>query len=50
MPRRRTGSSTSCPEVEQAHDPERKGAAVLVDVTRLSGFTLEGQVRMERIA
>jgi len=35
------------PEVEQTHDPMRQGIAVIVDVTRLSGFTPAGQVRME---
>lgn len=38
------------PEVEQTHDPARKGAAVLIEVTKLEGFTLEGQVKMERAA
>jgi hypothetical protein len=36
------------PEVEQKHDPGRIGAALLIDVTRLSGTTPRGGVRMQR--
>lgn len=34
------------PEVEQNHDPERKGAALLIDVDRLQGTTTRGPVRI----
>jgi hypothetical protein len=36
------------PEVEQLHDPARKGAALIVDVVKLSGFTAAGMIRMTR--
>ncbi len=36
------------PEVEQTHDPERRGAALIVDVERLQGTSPRGPVRMER--
>lgn len=36
------------PEVEQRHDPERRGAALLIDVERLQGTTPAGPVRMVR--
>jgi Pyridoxamine 5'-phosphate oxidase len=36
------------PEVEQKHDPGRIGAVLLIDVTRLSGNTPRGGVRMVR--
>lgn len=36
------------PEVEQKHDLERKGAALLIDITRLTGQTPRGGVRMSR--
>jgi hypothetical protein len=36
------------PEVEQKHDPGRIGAALLIDVTRVSGNTPRGGVRMQR--
>jgi len=36
------------PEVEQKHDPGRIGAALLIDIDRLSGNTPRGGVRMER--
>ena len=39
-----------CPEVEQKHDLERKGAALLIDITRLMGQTPRGGVRMVRDA
>jgi len=38
------------PEVEQKHDPGRIGAALLIDVTRLTGSTPRGGVRMQRDA
>lgn len=38
------------PEVEQKHDPGRIGAALLIDVTRLTGNTPRGGVRMQRDA
>ncbi|MBO0689341.1 MAG: nuclear transport factor 2 family protein [Candidatus Dormibacteraeota bacterium] len=34
------------PEVEQNHDPQRKGAALLIDVDRLQGTTPAGAVRV----
>jgi len=36
------------PEVEQKHDLRRVGAALLIDVTRVSGATPRGGVRMQR--
>jgi uncharacterized pyridoxamine 5'-phosphate oxidase family protein len=36
------------PEVEQKHDPGRVGAALLIDITRVSGNTPRGGVRMQR--
>jgi hypothetical protein len=36
------------PEVEQKHDPNRTGAALIIDVTRLTGQTPRGSVRMVR--
>jgi hypothetical protein len=41
---------TLSPEVEQNHDPERNGAALLVDVSGLQGTSPRGPVRMERRA
>jgi hypothetical protein len=41
---------TLSPEVEQNHDPERTGAAVLVEVYSLQGTSPRGPVRMERSA
>ncbi len=38
------------PEVEQLHDLDRKGAALIVDITKMSGFTAAGMVRMVRPA
>ncbi len=38
------------PEVEQKHDPNRIGAALIIDVTRLTGQTPRGGVRMVREA
>jgi hypothetical protein len=35
-------------EVEQNHDPDRKGAALIIDVTRLQGNTVRGAIRVER--
>jgi hypothetical protein len=34
------------PEVEQNHDPGRKGAALIIDVTSLGGSTVRGMVRV----
>jgi hypothetical protein len=36
------------PEVEQKHDPGRIGAALIIDITRLTGNTPRGGVRMQR--
>ncbi|MGE0056553.1 MAG: hypothetical protein AB7T32_01075 [Dehalococcoidia bacterium] len=36
------------PEQEQNHDPELTGAALLIDITSLQGFTPAGPVRMVR--
>lgn len=36
------------PEVEQNHDPARKGAALIIDVTSLQGTTVRGAVRFTR--
>lgn len=36
------------PEVEQLHDTERKGVAVIIDVTRLQGGGPRGNYRMQR--
>jgi hypothetical protein len=38
------------PEVEQKHDPGRTGAVLIIDITRLSGSTPRGGVRMVRDA
>lgn len=38
------------PEVEQMHDPERKGVALIIDVTRLQGGGPRGNYRMQREA
>jgi hypothetical protein len=34
------------PEVEQNHDPGRKGAALIIDVVSLQGSTVRGMVRV----
>jgi hypothetical protein len=34
------------PEVEQNHDPGRKGAALIIDITSLGGSTVRGMVRV----
>lgn len=36
------------PEVEQTHDVDRKGAALIIDITKMSGFTAAGMLRMIR--
>jgi hypothetical protein len=36
------------PEVEQNHDPARRGVAVIIDIERLQGTTPLGAVRMQR--
>lgn len=36
------------PEVEQMHDTERKGAALIIDVTRMQGGGPNGNYRMQR--
>jgi hypothetical protein len=36
------------PEVEQNHDPNRKGAALIIDITSLQGTTVRGPVRFQR--
>ena len=36
------------PEVEQKHDPGRIGAALLIDITRVTGSTPRGGVRVQR--
>ncbi|HLZ68497.1 MAG TPA: pyridoxamine 5'-phosphate oxidase family protein [Dehalococcoidia bacterium] len=38
------------PEVEQNHDPERHGLALIIDVERVQGASPRGSVRMERPA
>jgi hypothetical protein len=38
------------PEVEQMHDLDRKGAALIVDITKMSGFTSAGMLSMVRSA
>jgi pyridoxamine 5'-phosphate oxidase-like protein len=34
------------PEVEQNHDPNHRGAALIIDLTQLQGTTVRGMVRM----
>jgi hypothetical protein len=36
------------PEVEQNHDPARRGAALLIDIQQLQGTTVRGPVRLTR--
>jgi Pyridoxamine 5'-phosphate oxidase len=36
------------PEVEQMHDPDRKGAALIIDINRLQGGGPKGNFRMQR--
>src|SRR5438128_1420872 len=36
------------PEVEQNHDPGRKGAALIIDITSLQGTTVRGPVKVTR--
>jgi len=36
------------PEVEQLHDTQRKGAALIIDITRLQGGGPKGNFRMQR--
>jgi hypothetical protein len=36
------------PEVEQTHDPARRGQALIIDIERLQGSSPRGAVRMER--
>jgi hypothetical protein len=38
------------PEAEQMHDPAREGAALIIDVTEISGSTPQGAVLMRRAA
>jgi hypothetical protein len=38
------------PETEQMHDPAREGAALIIDVTEISGSTPQGAVLMRRAA
>jgi pyridoxamine 5'-phosphate oxidase-like protein len=38
------------PEVEQNHDPGRKGAALVIDVVSLGGTTVRGMVRVAPVA
>jgi hypothetical protein len=38
------------PEVEQNHDPGRRGAALVIDITQLQGTTVRGPVRFARSA
>jgi hypothetical protein len=39
------------PEVEQNHDPARKGAAMIIEIDRMQGFSTGGEpVRMVRKA
>jgi hypothetical protein len=34
------------PEVEQNHDPARKGAALIIDITTLQGTSVRGMVKV----
>ena len=43
-----TASSSLMPEVEQRHDLDRTGAALIIDVDRVTGSTPRGGVRMAR--
>ena len=36
------------PEVEQNHDPDRLGAALIIDIDELNGLTVKGSIRMRR--
>jgi hypothetical protein len=36
------------PEVEQMHDPQRNGAALIIDIKRLQGGGPKGNFRMQR--
>jgi hypothetical protein len=36
------------PEVEQNHDPGRRGAALLIDITQLQGTTVRGPIKLSR--
>ncbi|MBV8083627.1 MAG: hypothetical protein JO247_02315 [Chloroflexi bacterium] len=36
------------PEVEQNHDPARKGAALIIDIDKLQATTPRGMIRMQR--
>jgi hypothetical protein len=36
------------PEVEQNHDPARRGAALVIDITQLQGTTVRGPVKLVR--
>lgn len=38
------------PEVEQNHDVDRKGSALIIDITKMTGFTVGGMLRMIRPA
>ncbi|HYY88388.1 MAG TPA: nuclear transport factor 2 family protein [Chloroflexota bacterium] len=38
------------PEVEQNHDPSRRGAALVIDITQLQGTTVRGPIRFSRAA
>jgi hypothetical protein len=46
--RRRVYEKT--PEVEQNHDPDRKGAALIIDITRMQAGGPKGNFRMQREA
>jgi hypothetical protein len=39
---------TRSPEVEQNHDPDRRGLALIIDIERVQGASPRGSVRMER--
>lgn len=47
-PQLRAAAYERSPEVEQNHDPDRTGAAVLVAVDRVTGTSPHGMVRVER--
>jgi hypothetical protein len=46
----RTRAYELAPEAEQMHDPRREGAALIIDVTSITGATLHGPVLMQAAA
>jgi hypothetical protein len=47
-PAERARAFEIAPEVEQNHDPQRLGAALIIDITRLDGMSAQGTIQLRR--